>query len=88
MLCDDCNELIIHKHKLSKGVVPKGFGAPETGEDRVKSLEPCIVCRRRITPNQKRYQYTDRNYIVNALCEICYDNSGLDIKKKYRLVEP
>lgn len=31
MLCDECNELIIHKHKLSKGVVPKGFGAPEAG---------------------------------------------------------
>jgi NAD-dependent SIR2 family protein deacetylase len=51
-------------------------------------LEPCIQCRRRITPNQKSYQYTDRNYIVNALCELCYDKSGLDIQKKYQLVEP
>lgn len=88
MLCESCNELIIHKHPLVESEVPPGCGAPPACESTLQELKSCKTCRRRITPTKKRYEYTDRAYLLNILCEGCYDSSGLDIKKKYKEVQP
>jgi len=69
--------LIIHKHLLEKGSIPKGFGAPPNSESALKDLKSCKICRKRITPTKKRYEYTDRSYIVNSMCETCYDEANL-----------
>lgn len=87
MLCQDCYEIIIHKHQMDKGRVPKGCGAPEKCDAVLEQLKTCKTCRRKIPASKNRYEYTDRSYIVNIMCEGCYDSSKLEIKKKFKLVE-
>lgn len=72
---------------MTKNRVPKGFGAPKNCDNTLQELKTCKTCRRKIPTSKNRYEFTDRSYIVNIMCEECYDSSKLEIKKKYKLVE-
>ena len=90
MLCQDCYELIIHKHPLVQGNVPEGFGAPQSSVTSkiLAKLQPCKVCRRKIPQTLKHYSYEDRAKNLSLMCESCFDDSALDVKKNLTPVEP
>lgn len=73
---------------MTKDKVPKGCGAPaeEVCENIISTLKTCSKCRIKIIPTKDRYEYTDRNYLPQSLCEKCYDESNLEIKKKFKKI--
>ena len=90
MLCEECYDLIIHKHEMRKAVIPKGYGPPSqsVAQKALQQLKNCRNCRKKLPQYLKRYEYTDNAYMVNVMCEKCYDDSNLDTKKKFKAVEP
>ena len=89
MLCCECFELIIHPHEMTKSKIPKGCGAPaeDVCEKVTSLLKNCSKCRKKIVTTKDRFEYTDRNHLTLSLCSKCYDESNLETKKKYRLME-
>ncbi len=75
MLCQDCYELIIHRHPLVRSEVPVGYGAPKESVSTkiLEKLYPCKTCRRKIPSTVKHYSFEDKSKNVQLLCERCYD---------------
>ena len=50
MLCEECHDLIIHKHEMKKAVIPKGFGPPpsQVAEKALSKLTSCRDCRKKL----------------------------------------
>ena len=53
-------------------------------ESLLEELKSCKNCRRKLPHNLRRFEFKDRTFIVQTLCEKCYDESNLETKNKFK----
>lgn len=74
---------------MDKAVIPIGAGPPPTekAEKALQKLKSCKGCRKKIPSYLRYYEYGEKKSpLLGILCDKCYDESTLEVKKKFKVV--